>query len=75
MWKRLRAEGETEIDIEDVKEFLDEMVELKLMYEEDGYLSLAVAANPQTRSAFVDAEDSFVASPAMVKLSRQGVAL
>ncbi len=72
--KALRADGGTELDLEDVEVFLDEMTEMKLMYEEDGlYLSLAVAANPQMKSATVEIEDVRASSPAFPELSRQFV--
>lgn len=45
-WKALQADGAKDIEPEDVEDFLDEMTELRLMYEEDGlYLSLAVPVN------------------------------
>jgi ribosomal peptide maturation radical SAM protein 1 len=75
VWKTLLADGETDISLEDVQIFLDEMTEMKLMYEEDGlYLSLAVAANPQPKNAVVAVtEGTLAASTALVKLSRQVV--
>ncbi len=73
VWETLRAVGVSDIDVNDVQEFLDDMTEMKLMYEEDGlYLSLAVAANPQTRS-LVEAEALVVGSTALVNLSRQSI--
>lgn len=42
-WKALQADGANEIELEDIEDFLEEMTEMRLMYEEDGlYLSLAV---------------------------------
>jgi len=42
-WKALQAEGAKEIELEDIEDFLGELTEMRLMYEEDGlYLSLAV---------------------------------
>lgn len=74
VWRSLLAAGETEITLEDVKVFLDEMTESKLMYEEDGiYLSLAVDTNPQPKSVVVEFDDAVITSPALVKLARQGL--
>jgi hypothetical protein len=51
VWKTLQTGGETGIGLEDVEEFLDEMTAARLMYREDNvYLSLAVAMNPQMNS-------------------------
>jgi ribosomal peptide maturation radical SAM protein 1 len=48
VWNRLRAEGTTAVDAEEVEDFLDEMTAARLMYKEDGlYLSLAVPMNPR----------------------------
>ncbi len=42
----LRATGVTDVDADDVEAFLDELVELRLVYEENGrYLALALPAN------------------------------
>ncbi|MBA2524596.1 MAG: RiPP maturation radical SAM protein 1 [Pyrinomonadaceae bacterium] len=71
VWKTLQADGETEISLEDVADFLQQMMELRLMYEEEGqYLSLAVAANPQAKSAVHETEGALAADPAFVQLSR-----
>ena len=53
-WKALPAPESKGIELEDVEDFLDEMTELRLMYEEDGlYLSLAVPSihRPTTESS------------------------
>jgi len=51
VWKALQADGTKDIELEDVEDFLDEMTELRLMYEEDGlYLSLAVPVDSPAKS-------------------------
>jgi len=56
VWKTLQTGGETGIGLEDVEEFLDEMTAARLMYREDNlYLLLAVAVNPQMNSATANA--------------------
>ncbi len=50
-WKALQADEAKDIVLEDVEDFLDEMTELRLMYEEDGvYLSLAVPSIRRPRA-------------------------
>jgi ribosomal peptide maturation radical SAM protein 1 len=45
-WASLRATGATDVDVDDVEAFLDELVTLRLVYEENGrYLALALPAN------------------------------
>ncbi len=74
LWKELRAGGKTEISPDDVADFLDELTELKLMYEEDGvYLSLAVLVNPESKSAVVEAGDGLVPISPLLKRSDQVV--
>jgi ribosomal peptide maturation radical SAM protein 1 len=74
VWKALQGAGETDISLEDIAEFLEELTEMKLMYEEDGlYLSLAVAESLQPQSTVIEAANELVASPAFVKLSRPAV--
>jgi ribosomal peptide maturation radical SAM protein 1 len=48
----LRAAGTTDLDVADVEQFLDELVDLRLVYEEAGrYLALALPTNlPDARS-------------------------
>ena len=59
VWKTLQIDGETEISLEDIADFLQQMTELRLMYEEDGqYLSLAVPANPQKKSALGEVDSA-----------------
>ena len=71
LWKSLQANGETEISLEDVEDFLQQMVDLRLMYEEDGqYLSLAVSGNPQTKSAVTEQERESSIGPVLVQLSK-----
>jgi magnesium-protoporphyrin IX monomethyl ester (oxidative) cyclase len=72
VWKTLVADGETEIGLEDVEDFLQQMTDLRLMYEEEGqYLSLAVPVNPQKKSAAGEKDNSeHAAGPAFVQLSR-----
>ncbi len=78
VWKALLAEGETEISLEDIADFLQQMTELRLMYEEEGqYLSLAVPMNSQTKSeihetksAVHETDGAQAAGPAFVQLSR-----
>jgi len=51
LYRMLQTDGYTDIQQEDVEDFLREMTRLKLMYEEDGcYLSLAVAVSDTTHS-------------------------
>jgi ribosomal peptide maturation radical SAM protein 1 len=46
IWESLKKEDGADISIEDVEAYLKELVEARLMYEEDGcYLSLAVSVN------------------------------
>lgn len=72
-WKALQADGAQGIELEDVEDFLDEMTELRLMYEEDGiYLSLAVALDSPAKSRVVEANEEPAHNPALVKLSRAG---
>ncbi len=74
VWKALQADGDLEITLEDVEVFLDEMVELKLMYEEDGlYLSLAVASNFARTAKPDEKEDAVSVSSTVVKLSYKGI--
>ena len=71
LWKSLQANGEKDISLEDVEDFLQQMVDLRLMYEEDGqYLSLAVSGNPQTKSAVTEQERESSISPVLVQLSK-----
>jgi ribosomal peptide maturation radical SAM protein 1 len=71
LWKALLADGEKEISLEDVEDFLQQMTELRLIYEEEEqYLSLAVAVNPQTKSAVAKTERENAAGPAFIQLSR-----
>jgi hypothetical protein len=70
-WKALQADGAKDIELEDVKGFLDEMTELRLMYEEDGlYLSLAVHVDLPAKSGVVEAKDALAHKPDLVKLCR-----
>jgi len=70
VWKALLAAGEKEITFEDVEDFLRQMTELRLMYEEEGqYLSLAVPLNTQKKSGVGEGEGSQT-GPAFVQLSR-----
>lgn len=70
-WKALQADGAKDIEPEDVEDFLDEMTELRLMYEEDGlYLSLAVPVNSPAKSGVVEVKDALAHNLALVKLSR-----
>lgn len=44
-WAAVRAAGPADVSVEEVRDFLDELVETRLVYEEDGrYLSLALSA-------------------------------
>ncbi len=66
------AEGDNDIELEEVAGFLQEMNELKLMYEEEGcYLSLAVAANPRTQPAMNQSNEVVMPVPQFVQLQRQ----
>ncbi len=50
-WKALPAPESKDIELEDVEDFLYEMTELRLMYEEDGlYLSLAIPSIRRQRA-------------------------
>lgn len=75
LWQALLADGETDISLEDVEGFLEEMKESQLMYEENGlYLALAVAAHPRAQSYAVEAEEAVTApAPVFFKLARQVV--
>ena len=71
VWSSLQVDGQTDISLEDVEDFLDEMNDLKLMYEEDGvYLSLAVPTNPRMESVAVESRDA-PSKSSFVELSRQ----
>jgi len=51
-WQAVQADGAKDIELEDVADFLDEMTDLRLLYEEDGvYLSLAVPRDSPATSA------------------------
>ncbi len=70
-WKALQADGTKDIELEDVEDFLDEMTELRLMYEEDGlYLSLAVPVDSPAKTLVVEVKDASTHNTALVKLSR-----
>ncbi|HKO96488.1 MAG TPA: RiPP maturation radical SAM C-methyltransferase [Pyrinomonadaceae bacterium] len=72
--KGLQADGDVEITLDDVEIFLDEMVDLKLMYEEDGlYLSLAVDSNFERTTRSNEGEDSLSVSSTLLKLSYKGI--
>src|SRR5262249_14868550 len=44
-WEAAQAADSTELSVDDVREFLDSLVESRLVYREDGrYLSLALSA-------------------------------
>lgn len=61
IWKTLQAAGADEVSLAEVEDFLNEMTEMKLMYEEDGqYLSLATAANAQLRSSVIHSSESHI---------------
>src|SRR6266536_2388867 len=70
-WKALQADEAKDIELEDVEDFLDEMTELRLMYEEDGlYLSLAVPVDSPAKTLVVEVKDASTHNTALVKLSR-----
>lgn len=74
VWDVLQADGYVEITFEDVEGFLDELVELKLMYEEDGlYLSLAVASNVDGVTRRNKVEDAVSVSSTVMKFSYEGI--
>jgi ribosomal peptide maturation radical SAM protein 1 len=74
VWNALQADGDFDISLEDVEEFLDDMVELKLMYEEEGlYLSLAVAANVDRVTKHNEVQDAISVSSTVMKFSHQGI--
>lgn len=67
VWKGLLADGNSDVTLEDVENFLHEMVDLRLMYEEGGcYLSLAVAANPGMYSGRFEIDDVVSTNPEVV---------
>ena len=71
IWKTLQIDGETEISLEDIVDFLQQMTALRLMYEEDGqYLSLAIAMNSPTKRADTEMSSEVAAGPAFVQLSK-----
>ncbi|HXD30598.1 MAG TPA: RiPP maturation radical SAM C-methyltransferase [Pyrinomonadaceae bacterium] len=52
IWESLKEEGGVTATIEDVEDYLEELREARLVYEEDGvYLSLAVPVNSRTKVA------------------------
>lgn len=67
VWKGLLADGFSDVTLEDVENFLHEMVELRLMYEEGGcYLSLAVAVNPGMHNGRFEIDDVVSTNPEVV---------
>ena len=48
VWEGLGLGDSAGISVQEVRDFLEELRELRLVYEEDGrYLSLAIPANPE----------------------------
>jgi hypothetical protein len=78
-WNALQADGELDIDLEDVEDFLNEMAEMNLMYREDAtYLSLALPVNPPRKANIVEDGDqlsaeALAANPAFVQISHPGM--
>jgi ribosomal peptide maturation radical SAM protein 1 len=69
-WKSLDEETRCQIEVEEVEDFLKEMTELKLMYEEDGcYVSLAVAENRRSERTVVETAEVSLAT-GLVQLKR-----
>lgn len=55
IWQSLRLGEDTDLTVEQVKGFLDELVQVRLVYEEDDhYLSLALPANPEAEGIGVE---------------------
>ena len=51
--------GRTNLSVEEIKEFLDDMVEARLVYEEEGrYLSLAIPTNVEADDFEIEAQES-----------------
>ncbi|MGA9995416.1 MAG: RiPP maturation radical SAM C-methyltransferase [Pyrinomonadaceae bacterium] len=50
IWEALNSDGGVRITVEEIEEYLDELAEARLVYEEDGrYLSLAIPVNRRSR--------------------------
>ena len=74
VWKALRENGDTETGLEEVRDFLDTLVEARLAYEEEGrYLSLAIPSNTEADDPTFEAPESEVPASLVqiVPLERQ----
>jgi hypothetical protein len=59
IWKALQRKGSTSLTVEEVKAFLDALVEARLVYEEDGlYLSLAVPTNVEAEEFEIETQEN-----------------
>jgi ribosomal peptide maturation radical SAM protein 1 len=59
IWKALQKKGSSSLAVEEVKAFLDALVEARLVYEEDGlYLSLAVPTNVEAEEFEIEAQEN-----------------
>jgi ribosomal peptide maturation radical SAM protein 1 len=57
IWETLRLGEQSDITVGEVKDFLDELVKLRLIYEEDGrYLSLALPSNTEAEGLGIDVQ-------------------
>ena len=58
IWKALQKKGRTNLTVEEIKGFLDQLVDARLVYEEDGlYLSLAVPTNVEAEEFEMEAHE------------------
>jgi hypothetical protein len=57
--KALQKKGRTGLTVEEIKEYLDALVEARLVYEEDGlYLSLAIPTNVEAEEFEIEAMEN-----------------
>jgi ribosomal peptide maturation radical SAM protein 1 len=73
IWRKLSAADRSNLSVDEIKEFLDELVEERLAYEEDGrYLSLALSTNQEEEKPLIGSEflESLANEPALVQIVR-----
>ena len=72
-WKAVEADAGKDINLQDVEDFLEEMTERRLMYEEGGlYLSLAVPSDSTVRERSRQSEETASIQSELVELSKTG---
>lgn len=73
IWRTLSPADRSNLSVEEIKEFLDELVEERLVYGEDGlYLSLALPTNQDEEETLIGSEflETLVDEPALVQILR-----